>query len=388
MQGFEVSKLFDTKFILRLTSKDLSLLKIVHDNDNIILIVSDSCIVRVMTETMLHANMMPHILSWADWVSNYFPQRNPKKKEKKPSTLSCYRCWASLPAPGPCIFHSDVFVLAVPTKHVGLVMGKGKTKFFEILSSSGLSRLTVPRVIAENDTSETEIELKGTETAVVTGVDMIGRAVQRQVRIGPGRWRCCDQGVWGTKCNTCMVHLVDIIFQDQELLVETKMSARAAKVFSLDCEWVYTERGGELTRVTVLDYSGAVCYDKLVIPPWPIKDFNTRYSGITMESLAGVTTSLRQVQVDLVDIISSKDIIVGHSLQHDLQALHLIHRNVVDTSLVFPHPAGPLKRNSLRFLAQHFLERAIQTEPKGHNSVEDALACLDLIKLKCVHYTV
>merc|ERR1719233_1485369 len=35
-----------------------------------------------------------------------------------------------MPANGPCIFHSDVFVLTVPTKHVGLVMGKGKSKFF------------------------------------------------------------------------------------------------------------------------------------------------------------------------------------------------------------------------------------------------------------------
>merc|ERR1719153_1767467 len=91
-----------------------------------------------------------------------------------------------MPASGPCIFHSDVFVLTVPTKHVGLVMGKGKSKFFEILSSSGLSRLRVPRVVAENDASETEIELEGTDTAVVAGSDMIGRAVQRQVRIGAG----------------------------------------------------------------------------------------------------------------------------------------------------------------------------------------------------------
>merc|ERR1719370_852479 len=93
------------------------------------------------------------------------------------------------------------------------------------------------------------------DTAVVAGSDMIGRAVQRQVKIGPGRWRCCNQGMWGSKCKTCMVHLVDIIFQDKELLVETRSSARAPRVFSLDCEWVYTERGGELTRVTILELS-------------------------------------------------------------------------------------------------------------------------------------
>merc|ERR1719233_2848921 len=83
-----------------------------------------------------------------------------------------------MPVNGPCIFHSDVFVLTVPTKHVGLVMGKGKSKFFEILSSSGLSRLRVPRVIAENDSSETEIELEGTDTAVVAENDAIETEIE------------------------------------------------------------------------------------------------------------------------------------------------------------------------------------------------------------------
>ena len=64
---------------------------------------------------------------------------------------------------GPCSYHEDVFVLAVPTKHVGLVLGKGKANVVQIFSSSGLSRLTVPRILGDKDCSltETEVELQG-----------------------------------------------------------------------------------------------------------------------------------------------------------------------------------------------------------------------------------
>ena len=67
-------------------------------------------------------------------------------------------------------------------------------------------------------------------------------------------------------------------------------------MFSLDCEWVYTDCGGELARVTLL-------------PPCPVLDYSTRFSGITTEhNIMEVTTSLRQVQDNLLNITDSKDI--------------------------------------------------------------------------------
>lgn len=54
-----------------------------------------------------------------------------------------------------------------------------------------------------------------------------------------------------------------------------------------------TVRGSELTRVTVVDYTGSTCYETLVLPDCPIVDYNTRFSGITEEDLLGVRTSLR-----------------------------------------------------------------------------------------------
>ena len=100
------------------------------------------------------------------------------------------------------------------------------------------------------------------------------------------------------------------------------------KFFALDCEMVNTTRGKELARVTLLNFKGDTSYETLVRPPVAILDYNTKYSGITEEILQGVTTSLKDVQESLVQHVSAKDIIIGHSFDNDLRCLHLEHRKV------------------------------------------------------------
>ena len=62
--------------------------------------------------------------------------------------------------------------------------------------------------------------------------------------------------------------------------------------------------------------------------------------------------------------------------------MHLFQ--VVDTSIVFPHPEGENKKQSLKCLAKDCLAREIQNSANGHDPREDALAALDLIKLKII----
>lgn len=101
--------------------------------------------------------------------------------------------------------------------------------------------------------------------------------------------------------------------------------------------------------------------------------------------LRPVTTSLRDIQETLLEIITPQTVLVGHSLNSDLTALKLTHPFIVDTSIIYPHPRGPPLKSSLKWLAQKYLSREIQKNhgSSGHDSVEDARACLDLVREKC-----
>ena len=94
-----------------------------------------------------------------------------------------------------------------------------------------------------------------------------------------------------------------------------------------------------------------------------------------------VTKTLEDVFIDLCKYIHSDTIIIGHSLENDFKALKIIHDKILDTSLLFK-PRNSRRKHKLKFLANRFLKRKIQTESSGHDSCEDALAALDLIKLK------
>jgi len=71
-------------------------------------------------------------------------------------------------------------------------------------------------------------------------------------------------------------------------------------------------------------------------------------------------------------------------VENDLRALRVVHRHVIDTSVLYPHPRGPPLKSSLKFLANKYLKRHIQSGggKTGHDSVEDAVAALQLSQLK------
>lgn len=113
--------------------------------------------------------------------------------------------------------------------------------------------------------------------------------------------------------------------------------------------------------------------------------FPSRYSGITARKLESTSTRLEDIQIRLLEILNPQTIIIGHSLNSDLSALKMTHPFIADTSILYPHPRGPPSKSSLKWLAQRHLSREIQKGhgTHGHDSIEDARACLDLVKLKC-----
>lgn len=130
-------------------------------------------------------------------------------------------------------------------------------------------------------------------------------------------------------------------------------------ILALDCEMCQTaDEKNALARVSILDGHGTLLYDTLVKPPSPITDYRTPYSGITPLMLDPVTTTLPDVQQHLLKLFQPSTILVGHSLNSDLDALRMTHPRIIDTSIIYPHVRPPYKE-SLRTLAKKFLARTI-----------------------------
>nr|XP_019008804.1 uncharacterized protein I206_06488 [Kwoniella pini CBS 10737]OCF47585.1 hypothetical protein I206_06488 [Kwoniella pini CBS 10737] len=158
-------------------------------------------------------------------------------------------------------------------------------------------------------------------------------------------------------------------------------------VLAMDCEMVLSEDGQELARVSIIDFAtGESIFDEFVVPPVPIIDYRTQWSGITAEKLKPATHTLQSIQEALSSgpnpIITPYTILLGHSLECDLIALRIKHPLCIDTALIYKHPRGPPFKAGLKWLAQRWLKKEIQASEKGHDSEEDARTCVDLLKMK------
>ncbi|KAK2808749.1 hypothetical protein FQN50_004421 [Emmonsiellopsis sp. PD_5] len=183
-----------------------------------------------------------------------------------------------------------------------------------------------------------------------------------------------------------------------------------------DCEMGYTTLGLELIRLTAISWpEGKMLLDILVKPIGEVLDLNSRYSGVRPEHFANaipytstastsppapitsssssspsnpsplpIVDSPTTARSLLFQLIQPETPLIGHALENDLNACRIIHPTVVDTALLYPHPAGLPFRFGLRTLTRKFLNRHIQTGggEMGHDSMEDARATGDLVRVK------
>ncbi|KAI0669119.1 hypothetical protein C8Q78DRAFT_1146802 [Trametes maxima] len=186
-------------------------------------------------------------------------------------------------------------------------------------------------------------------------------------------------------------------FEKPEGWVETKVAAvddsslspssgDVPPIYAMDCEMCMTEEGKQLARVCLIDYkSGIVLYDQLVKPGKPVVDYLTRWSGITEEALGKATATFEEVQSHILSVLSATPtpVLLGHSLESDLNALKICHPRCIDTAIIFHHPRGRPLKPGLAWLTKKWCGREIQNRGEGgHDPEEDARACLDLLKKK------
>lgn len=161
------------------------------------------------------------------------------------------------------------------------------------------------------------------------------------------------------------------------------MEGEKMLMVAIDCEMVETKSGSELARISIVNEAHECIYDTFVKPENPVVDYRTKYSGITESTLEDVTTTLDDVHRELLSLLPSNFIAVGHSLENDFHAMKFKHPFVIDTSLIFTPFATPTSKPGLRRLCKELLATDIQNAPQGgHDSTEDAVACMRLVQLK------
>lgn len=160
------------------------------------------------------------------------------------------------------------------------------------------------------------------------------------------------------------------------------------KAVALDCEMgTSITNSCELIQLSAVDYfTGEVLIDSIVRPKVQMSHYNTPYSGITPQMMKRAITqgefleSFEGARVELQKWIDSETILVGHSLNHDLSQLHLVHPLIVDSYICVPKLTS--SGNSLKTLTKQLLGKGVQEGlegKRGHDCIEDALAARELV---------
>ncbi|KAI3813376.1 hypothetical protein L1987_18098 [Smallanthus sonchifolius] len=171
-----------------------------------------------------------------------------------------------------------------------------------------------------------------------------------------------------------------VVTKNRKKLKETRCNVMVA----VDCEMVLCEDGTDaLVRVCVVDRDLKVKLDELVKPDKAVVDYRTNITGVGAKDLEQVTCTLQDVQESMKKLLSRGTILVGHSLNNDLQALKIDHTRVIDTSLVFKYWSGSnFRRPSLNDLCKTVLRYELRKEGAPHDCVEDARAAMKLVLAK------
>ncbi len=162
----------------------------------------------------------------------------------------------------------------------------------------------------------------------------------------------------------------------------------------LDCEMAGTASGsGEAILLCVTDYvTGAVLLNRFVSPRERITHMRSSIHGISKSTLDNTISQGQALsgwdgaRSELLKYIDDHTILVGHALQHDLDALRLIHPRVVDPGILSRNAVGIRRMQwGLQTLCSELLGVEIRKNKGGiHDCLEDVLATREVVLL-CTH---
>ncbi|EAW11030.1 putative RNA exonuclease [Aspergillus clavatus NRRL 1] len=165
------------------------------------------------------------------------------------------------------------------------------------------------------------------------------------------------------------------------------------KAVALDCEMIEVEGGcAEVAQLCAVDIlTGEVIVEIYVLPTKPVTDWRTPWSGLsprlmeTMREAGKTVNGWESARDELWQQIDADTILVGHSLQHDLDIMRMVHLNVIDTAVFSKEAvAADCKQTwGLKRLCKQMFDRDIQQSRSGHDCVEDVIATREVL-LWCV----
>ncbi|KAJ5692650.1 hypothetical protein N7462_002073 [Penicillium macrosclerotiorum] len=169
------------------------------------------------------------------------------------------------------------------------------------------------------------------------------------------------------------------------------------KAVALDCEMVELKAGRIVVAfLTAIDFfTGEILINHHVQPTERVVRWNTRKSGVTPQSMRNAVNrgealfGWQNARRRLWDFVDSQTILIGHSLNNDLNVLGIFHRHIVDSSIVTGQAVFQdrnLRRTwALKTLAKELLEYDIQASKAGHSALEDTQATRDIL-IWCFRY--
>ncbi|KAJ5231862.1 uncharacterized protein N7469_006450 [Penicillium citrinum] len=211
-------------------------------------------------------------------------------------------------------------------------------------------------------------------------------------------WTCCNRPIHSKGCYEDLYHSIPEIdmtemTKEWELFRTPASALNPHAAVALCCETGVTKTGDpELVRVSMIDFfTGKILINSVVFPKADMLHLNTRWSGVAWSMLyhARKTHTILEgrdhARREVWKFVGPETMVIVHSGgRKALEELRWIHKQVIDTEELESRrkkreQVPDMWKAGLRKLARAHLKRDIENSTFGHDTVESAIACRDLV---------